>query len=132
MNTKAAHNLLHDWAEFHCRMLETSGLGFGDTITGKARKGDIVSAGRPTSVVPMLDVPRRLLEVDRAVRRLPAKMRTALLYKFGWKGDWKPPMTDAARFKAWCDETGKSSRDTYQRHLCCAIYYVTGVIDRRH
>jgi len=131
MDIRQIHNLLADWANWHCRMLETSGLGYGDTITGKAMKGDIVKGGKPSTVVPRLDIPHHLRDVDRALRTMPRHLKIAVVYKFGWCSDWKAPVSDTDRFKAWAVKTKKTSRDTYQRHLSNAVWYVAGRLEKR-
>jgi hypothetical protein len=72
-------NLLAEWADWRCRMLEQSCIGYPkQTAESRMREGVLGMTGRGGSRAPEVMMRGPIAEVDRAIRLMPAPCRAAI------------------------------------------------------
>ena len=114
---------VNEWAQWRVR-LDSSGLGYpSQTAEARAQTGQASRAG---PIVPNIPMNRWAVEVDRAMRQMPADMRLLLEHKHLSTGG---TMLELARAYAMSRHI---SLATYYRIEKDAYWFIGGFLSTQH
>jgi hypothetical protein len=102
---RALDILLADWGAW-CRQLHRSCLSY-PARTAESRAGEARAPGRPTTLVPDVLVPERLLDLDRAIRDMPPSLKLAVQVRYVEDIDRQ------GQESLWRERAGKGKRQLY-------------------
>jgi hypothetical protein len=114
---RALDILLQDWGAW-CRQLHRSCLSY-PARTAESRAGEGRAPGATRTLVPDVMVPERLLGLDRAIRDMPATLKTAIHVRY------LEDLGQEEQELLW-RERAKQGRRQYYTRLECAHWWLAG------
>jgi hypothetical protein len=118
---RALDILLTDWGAW-CRKLHRSCLSY-PARTSESRAGEARAPGKPTTRVPDVLVPDRLLGLDRAIRDMPTHLRLAIDVRY------LEDLDREGQEALFSQRTRQGRRQLYVR-LECAHWWLAGRLGR--
>ena len=120
---RALDILLQDWGAW-CRQLHRSCLSY-PARTAESRAGEAKAPGRPSTLVPDVLVPERLLGLDRAIRDMPRTLKVAVEIRY--LADLDP----GGQEELW-RRKAKAGRRQYYSRLDGAHWWLAGRLGGRN
>ena len=114
---KAIHYALMDWAAWYDRLLSCSGIGYGRcTAEARFKEDGGISSGISKTKVPLVDIPKHVLAVDRAYRQMPKLLRDMVYSKYIHIYPAGVDVTDRLAAKVFCCRTKKPVSVYWESH----------------